>query len=58
MDTRRDDDIRIPHDEAQDIVDVLRHYAEHSDDSEWAWQAENLAQNLARRLPSRQPAGD
>ncbi|MFC0843572.1 hypothetical protein ACFH04_07490 [Streptomyces noboritoensis] len=57
MDTSRDDDIRIPHDEAQDIVDVLRHYAEHDRDShEWAWQAETLAQSLARRLPSRQPA--
>ncbi|PKV82752.1 hypothetical protein [Streptomyces sp. TLI_146] len=59
MDTSRDDHIRISHDEAQDIVDVLRHFAEHCDGSdEWAWQAENLAQNLARRLPTRQPAGD
>lgn len=37
---------------------MLRHYAEHSDSPEWAWQAENLAQNLARRLASRQPADD
>ncbi|WP_190092982.1 hypothetical protein [Streptomyces melanogenes] len=59
MDTSRDDHIRIPHDEAQDIIDVLQHFAEGCDDShEWAWQAENLAQNLARRLPSRQPAGE
>ncbi|MFI1177492.1 hypothetical protein [Streptomyces melanogenes] len=48
----RDDDIRIPHGEAQDIVDVLRYFAERGhDDPDWAWQAEDLSQKLARRLP-------
>lgn len=57
MESSCDNVIHIPAVEAQDIVDALQFFAEHGDGSpEWSWQAQSLAQSLARRLPSRQPA--
>lgn len=47
------DQIAIPRAEAQDIVDTLKHFADETGDGdEMGWQAESLAQALARRIPT------